>query len=57
LHVRVEPELLFGALAEVNESYGRDPATADARLDDLMAPTAPAAGKAAATGAGTSFVA
>lgn len=36
LQARVEPELLFGALAEVKGSYRRDPGGADALLDDLI---------------------
>ncbi len=37
LQARVEPELLFDALADVRAAYLRDPAVADALLDDLVA--------------------
>jgi hypothetical protein len=37
LQARVEPELLFGALADVEQFYCRDPASAEALLDDLIA--------------------
>ncbi len=36
LQARVEPELLFGVLSEVRRLYERDPAAADALLDDLI---------------------
>lgn len=37
LQARVEPELLFDALADVRDAYLVDPAAADALLDDLVA--------------------
>lgn len=37
LQARVEPELLFDALADVRAAYFVDPQTADALLDDLVA--------------------
>ena len=36
LRARVEPEFLFGALAEVRALFGRDPAAADATIDALI---------------------
>ena len=36
MQARVEPELLFGALAQVRRMYARDAAAADALLDDLI---------------------
>jgi len=37
IQARVEPEILFGALADVRAAYARDTAAADALLDDLIA--------------------
>jgi len=37
MQARVEPELLFGVLAEVRDLYERAPSDADALLDDLIA--------------------
>jgi hypothetical protein len=37
LQARVEPELLFGALADVESFYRRNPAAAETLLDDLIA--------------------
>ena len=37
IQARVEPEILFGALADVRAGYARDTAAADALLDDLIA--------------------
>ena len=37
LRARVEPEFLFGALAEVRTLFGRDPAAADETIDALIA--------------------
>ena len=37
MQARVEPEILFGALADVRASYARDTVAADALLDDLIA--------------------
>ena len=37
IQARVEPEILFGALADVRAAYARDTAAADGLLDDLIA--------------------